>query len=111
MIKKLALGFLLVSTQASWSACDLPEGKPLVIGCTYECDFFYRFRLIMTGWGLGYSLKIVNLKDSPDLKAALKSVDGVLAPGGADIDPKYYLDSVKPELREYTQKNLNLVKW
>jgi gamma-glutamyl-gamma-aminobutyrate hydrolase PuuD len=110
MMKIFAVGIAFAAS-TSLFACEIPQGESLVIGCTYHCDFFYRFRLTMTSWALGYPLKIVNLDKSPDLKAALKSVDGVLVPGGADIDPKYYLDSVKPDLREYTLKNLKLVEW
>lgn len=65
----------------------------------------------MTGWGMGYSTEIKNLRTEPDFKTALQSVDGILLPGGADIDPKYYLSNVSPELQDYTKKNLNLVKF
>jgi putative glutamine amidotransferase len=92
-------------------ACELPKGEKIKVGCTYECDFFYRFRLIMTGWGLGYTTEFVNLHAKLDVKKAMSLVDGILLPGGADIDPKYYLDSVTPELQEYTKTNLHLVNF
>jgi putative glutamine amidotransferase len=41
----------------------------------------------------------------------LDSVDGVLIPGGADIDPRYYAGEVTPELERYTRQNLELVKF
>lgn len=99
---------LLASVQVSL-ACELQPGEKIRVGCTYDCDFFYRFRLIMTGWGLGYATEFVNLHGSNDVVRAMASVDGVLLPGGADIDPKYYLDSVTSELRDYTKRNLGLV--
>lgn len=111
MIKKLfVLGFVSVISFGA-IACELPKGESITVGCSYDCDFFYRFRLIMTAWGMGYSAKIVNLRDRGNMQEALKTVDAVLLPGGADIDPKYYLDSISPELRDYTEKNLELVKY
>lgn len=102
---------LFISFSASASRCELPEGETLNIGCSYECDFFYRFRVIMTGWGMGYKTKFINLQTQSNLKEALKSVDAVLMPGGADIDPKYYVDAISPDLRDYTLKNLHLVEF
>lgn len=110
MIKRVTtLGLFLISSIAL--PCELPPGEELQIGCSYHCDVFYRFRLKMTGWGLGYKTKIVNLQHHPDMTTALSEVDGVLIPGGADIDPKYYLPKISPELRDYTQKNSHLVKY
>lgn len=111
MIKKVFVSVIALSLTHTSIACELPRGESIKVGCTYDCDFFYRFRLTMTAWGMGYSTKIVNLRSEPDMKKAMSSVDAILLPGGADIDPKYYLDSVTPELQEYTKKNLNLVEW
>lgn len=91
--------------------CELPKGEEITVGCSYQCDFFYRFRVLSTAWGMGYKAKVINLQNSPDPEGAMRGVDALLIPGGADIDPKYYLDSVSPELREYTEKNLHLVKF
>lgn len=90
------------------SSCEVPRNEELVIGCTYKCDFFYRLRLNLTALALKYPIRIVDLRYS---KETIESVDGILVPGGEDIDPKYYLDSVTPELREYTLKNLDLVSF
>ncbi len=92
-------------------ACELPAGEEIKGGCSYDCNFFYRFRLATTAWGLGYKTKIIDLQSQPDLKEALADIDGILLPGGADIDPKYYLDNVSSELQDYTRKNINLVKF
>ncbi|MFP5384643.1 MAG: gamma-glutamyl-gamma-aminobutyrate hydrolase family protein [Bacteriovoracia bacterium] len=111
MIKKIVfLLFAFTLSFSSWS-CELPKGETINIGCSYDCSFFYRFRLIMTAWGMGYSAKITTLHDQPDMKRAMSEVDAILLPGGADIDPRFYLDEVTPELREYTLSNLNLVKY
>src|SRR5690606_27632916 len=88
-------------------SCSLPKSEVLNIGCTYGCDFFYRFRLSMTAMRMGYKVRIKTLSDINELK----NIDGVLLPGGADIDPKFYLDQVSSELQDYTRENLHLVKF
>jgi putative glutamine amidotransferase len=111
MEKLILLSLIFFSSLQVSFSCELPKGDKIKVGCTYDCDFFYRFRLIMTGWGMGYTTEFVNLHRKKDIKKALASVDGILLPGGADIDPKFYLDSVSPELRIYTKKNINLVNF
>ena len=113
MMKKnfIILTLFLTFTQVSNATCSLPRGESITVGCTYDCNFFYRFRLLMTSWGMGYSTKIITLHNAPDMKKAMSSVDAILLPGGADIDPKYYMEEVTPELKDYTLKNLNLVEF
>jgi gamma-glutamyl-gamma-aminobutyrate hydrolase PuuD len=111
MIKKVFIPLLVSVVSFSALACELPRGEVIKVGCTYNCDFFYRFRITMTAWGMGYSTKIINLNKQSDMTKAMSEVDAILLPGGADIDPKYYLDSVSPELQEYTKTNLDLVHW
>jgi gamma-glutamyl-gamma-aminobutyrate hydrolase PuuD len=95
------------TTQAS--SCKLPVGKKLVIGCTYQCDFVYRFRLNLAALAQGHQLDIINLRNLPNITEALSAIDGVLIPGGADIDPAFYLNDVDEELQNYTKENLHLV--
>lgn len=111
MSKKLFIIGILLSLSPFGLSCELPKGEELNIGCSTDCDFFYRSRLTMTAWLLGHSVKISNLQDSLNLEDSLSQVDGILLPGGADIDPKYYLGSVTPDLKEYVEKNLHLVKY
>lgn len=108
MIKNLVLAFGLILSLPTF-ACELPRGEVIKVGCSYDCNFFYRFRIIMTSWMMGYSTEFVNLHQKSDLKKAMSEVDAVLIPGGADINPKFYLNSVSQELRDYTERNLNLV--
>lgn len=108
---KLYLLFFLTLFSFPSLSCKLPKGEVIKVGCTYNCDFFYRFRLKMTAWGMGYNTSITTLHDKPDMKEALSSVDAVLLPGGADIDPKYYVEKVSPELKDYTLNNLHLVNF
>lgn len=60
---------------------------------------------------MGYKIAITNLSLHSDYLGKMGEMDGILIPGGADIDPKYYLDQVTPELRSYTEDNLHLVKF
>lgn len=112
MKKFILLGLILVTPEISFaSKCDLPQGELLKIGCTNNCSFFYRLRLKTTAWAMGYKLSITDLSQYPNYLEKMDEMDGVLIPGGADIDPKYYLEKVTPELKAYTEKNLNLVKF
>lgn len=111
MIKKIIVIGLVALIPSKGFSCELPRGEVLTIGCSDNCDFFYRFRLTMTAFMMGHKTKIIGLHHRPDLKEALAEVDGILLPGGADIDPKYYLNDITPELKEYTEKNLKLVKF
>jgi gamma-glutamyl-gamma-aminobutyrate hydrolase PuuD len=103
--------FLLFSFVTRSLACDLPSGESLNIGCGYTCDFSYRLRLKLASIVLGYPVNIINMRwfDLPG--EALDEVDAVLVPGGADIDPKFYMDAVTPELAQYTKENLKLVEF
>jgi gamma-glutamyl-gamma-aminobutyrate hydrolase PuuD len=106
----LILSVVLISTFAQ-ATCKLPSSEPIVIGCTEKCDFFTRSRLKAVGATLGYRVKFRNLSFHKDVTESLSIVDSVLIPGGADINPKFYLKNVTPEMREYTQNNLHLVKF
>jgi putative glutamine amidotransferase len=109
MIKKVILltGLVVSFPLFAIQTCELPKNEVIKIGCSSDCDFFYRFRLFTTSWAMGYSTKIINLQSNP---TALSEVDAILVPGGADIDPKYYLSSVTSELQSYTQENIKLMK-
>lgn len=112
MMKCFSLFLLsfLFSSLVLAANCQLPANTTLVIGCSYDCGPFYRLRLTLNAFSLGYSLKVVDLRELGDLKSALSQVDGVLMPGGADINPSYYLDKVSPELKRYVEKNMHLVR-
>ncbi len=111
MNKLLALLILSGIFSFSLLACELPQKEKLVIGCSYKCDFFYKLRLSMVARQMGYPLQIVDLTTMGSLDQSLAQVDGVLLPGGADIDPTYYLSHVTPELQKYTESNLKLVNY
>ncbi|MFL5785906.1 MAG: gamma-glutamyl-gamma-aminobutyrate hydrolase family protein [Bacteriovoracaceae bacterium] len=89
-------------------ACKLPPKTRLVVACTYKCPLAYSVRLKLSARALGYDIDVVELGKLGPLKEAIKKVDAVLIPGGADINPDYYSDKVTPELHSYLQKNRSL---
>jgi putative glutamine amidotransferase len=107
----LLLATALLTTSQVQATCKLPVKEKITIGCTYKCDFFTRSRLKAAAARLGYRVKIITLNPTRNIAESLAMVDSILIPGGADIDPKYYLKNVTDELREYTENNLNLVKF
>ena len=106
-----AILFIGISASLSHASCQLPAGDKITIGCTYKCDFFTRNRLKLVGAKLGYELDFIDLSEQQNVSEVLSQVDSVVIPGGADINPKFYLKDVTPELRDYTQNNLHLVKF
>lgn len=108
-MKKLLLIALFISNYSFVFACELQSTESILIGCTEECDSDYKNRLRDEAKRSNYKLDFIDLSKNNDVKKALSSVDAVLIPGGADIDPKYYLENVTDELKQYTLANLNLV--
>lgn len=85
------------------------EKSKLTIGCTTKCSFFYSHALKRVSKLTGIPITIVDMSKRPDL--TLSDVDGIVIPGGADIDPKYYLPYVEEELRDYTRNLDHLVEY
>jgi gamma-glutamyl-gamma-aminobutyrate hydrolase PuuD len=105
----LVLSFLLkVQMQAHAATfksqtCNLPEGQTLNIACTTDCGKFNTWALKRYAKKLGYQINITNIyseNQTPDLS----KYDAILIPGGADINPDYYIQSVEPELQEHIRK-------
>jgi gamma-glutamyl-gamma-aminobutyrate hydrolase PuuD len=91
--------------------CELPEGERLIIGCTYECGFFYKLRLNLASYSTGYPISIINMGELGETEQALSKVDAVLIPGGADIHPDFYLKEVSSDLKNYTEENIHLFEF
>lgn len=89
--------------------CKLPKGEVLTIGCTNSCGKFNRWGLKWYAKKLGYKVKTVNL-NAENTSIDYTDVDGVIIPGGVDIDPKYYVDKVTPEMKEHIEKYRDLAK-
>lgn len=85
------------------------NAREIRIGCTYQCDQDVKTSLAQAAKRLSQKIKIIDL-------SVLKKVDwsnlhGILIPGGEDIDPKYYLQNVEPDLQEYTRSLDHLVEY
>lgn len=100
----------LLGAQVHGSTCELKMKKKLVIGCTYKCDFMYRLRLTLSAFSMGYPITIVDLRQMGNMEEALSHVDGILMPGGADIDPALYMDKVSSEMKTYIAQNKSLAR-
>jgi len=82
--------------------CKLPKTEKLVIGCTSRCGKFTTWGLRWHAKKLGYKLKIINLL-SRNQTIDHTQVDGILIPGGDDIDPKWYISKVTQEFANYLE--------
>jgi putative glutamine amidotransferase len=109
-MKRILGVLLLLSFSLKLWACQLPAGEQLVIGSTYQLDAAYRWRLQFSAWRLNYPLKFVQLTEK-EADRALEDIDALLIPGGADINPEYYLSQVTPELADYTRQHLSWVNF
>jgi len=101
MLSVLALAMLLI---------NVAYAEVVTIGCATKCDVFFQYALKRVGKIRGVQVKLVDVsKGGPEIEWA--KYDAIILPGGADIDPKYYLSKVEPELRDYTQSLDHLVKY
>lgn len=102
--------FLLVLAALAFSNLTFSSSSDvLTIGCSTKCDIFYKFAIKTTARAHKQKVRIIDL--SKQEKINWKELDGIMMPGGADIDPKYYLHAVEPELVEYTKKLDYLVNY
>lgn len=82
--------------------CRMPKSETLTIGCTNYCGRFNTWGIRRYARKLGYKVKLVNLR-SKKQTIDYTQVDGIVIPGGSDIDPKWYKNSVTPELRSHIE--------
>lgn len=102
---KILIILSLLSLTTSGFARDL---ETLVIGCTHKC-YLHESAIKHYARTLGLKVEVVRLLKHPETK--LEDLDGLLVPGGADIDPKYYIESVEPELQEHIRSLDHLVDY
>ena len=82
--------------------CQLDGDQKIVIGCTNYCGKFNRWALKRYAKKLGYKVDVVNLRsDKQTVDYTL--VDGILMPGGSDINPKRYIDQAPEDIRDYLE--------
>ncbi len=84
--------------------------ETVTIGCATKCDVFFRLALNKVGKLNGITVKMVDVSAAGPV-VEWKKYDGIIFPGGADINPSYYLSEVEPELREHTRSLDHLVKY
>ena len=113
----LGLSFLLkfsltanASSNFKMESCQMEKGEKIVVGCTTDCGRFNVWGLVKAARKMGYRIKLQNLyseNQTPDYS----QVDAILIPGGIDIDPKYYIDKITPELQAETKRLDYLVNY
>lgn len=88
---------------ATSKSCKLPKGEVLTIGCTYECGKWNTWAVNWYARKLGYKVKLIDLS-SKNQTIDYTQVDGVIIPGGVDIDPVRYKYQVTPEMKAHIEK-------
>jgi gamma-glutamyl-gamma-aminobutyrate hydrolase PuuD len=81
----------------------------LQIGCSYHCDHLVQRSLSNAARRLGLKVNVTDL--SQEKKINWDELDGLIIPGGADIDPRYYLPYVEAELQAHTRALDHLVEY
>ncbi len=76
--------------EASSQKCVPKNNRKLVIGHSYDLNWWMRNRLHTSALVLGYEIEFFDLRTQASVADALLKVDAVVVPGGADIHPKLY---------------------
>jgi len=95
---------LTVTSAFATESCRPKDNRTLIVGHTYKLDWFTTFRMKNSARLLGYKIKFKDLREIQADSEALGSIDGLLVPGGADINPTYYN---KPTLPQEVQDQIN----
>ncbi len=91
-------------------SCKLPSGHKLVIGCSVGCDKFFKDSLKAEAKARGYVVRFVNIGKT---STKFEKLDAYLIPGGADIQPEYWVDALpdQSERQQAHQRYARLGKW
>lgn len=81
--------------KAEASTCTPKNNRSIVIGHSYDLNWWMRNRLQTSAMVLGYGIEFFDLRQTTDVSEALLKVDAVVVPGGADIHPKLYSAEAK----------------
>lgn len=82
--------------------------QKITIGLSTKPNFLFQRALKEAAAELNLEIKIADLSEEEHIH--WDKVDGVLLPGGPDINPCYYLSSIEKDLREYTREHDYFVK-
>lgn len=85
------------------------EDQSLTIGCTTKCNPFYQFAIKHTAKSHDKKVRIIDL--SKEVVVKWDEIDGILIPGGVDIDPEYYFPFIEEDLIDYTKALSYLVNY
>lgn len=117
---KLSILTILCFSANTWSAiskmntsnitCTMPENETLIIGCSNYCGRFNSWAVKSYARKLGYNVKLINLR-SKNQTVDYSQVDGILFTGGSDIDPKWYIEKVTPEMKDHLERVKHLTNY
>ena len=82
----LILSFISTNVYAD-SSCKLASDKILHIGCSIDCGMLNRMAIKRMAKKLDYNIELHYLSES---KKELTDLDGLIIPGGEDLNPKNY---------------------
>jgi putative glutamine amidotransferase len=85
-----------------YSPCKLPKGEVIKIGCTTTCGRFNQWAMRSAAKRAGYKIRYQNIY-SKNQSVDLSQLDGILIPGGADINPDYYTSSLPEDLKKHIE--------
>ncbi len=112
MFKNFIVLTLLLSLEASFAKqslhntanikCELDDKDTLVIGCTNKCGRWNSWALKRYARKLGYDIDIINLR-SENQTVDYTQVDGILIPGGSDVNPDHYIPLQSPQTKSRLQ--------
>lgn len=107
MLKYALITLILIISTPSYSQyCKSDRSKPIVIGCTYQCSRWVIGALVKAARYHKTFIKVVNLIKNPEMK--MSDVDAIIIPGGADINPDYYVDKVPEKWRKRIEEYRHL---
>ena len=91
-------------------SCIPVNDQKIVIGCTSDCDKPIKRAIKNIAKKRGYSVEIIDMY-SENISEDLSSLDGMVIPGGVDVDPKHYKFAVEKDLREKIERLDYLVNY
>ena len=101
---------LIVLTSFSYATCKLQRNEKIKIGCTSNCDPLIKKALRNRAKKKKYSISIVDMYNA-NMSFDLSTIDGMIIPGGVDVDPKHYKYAVEPDLRARIEELDHLVAY
>jgi len=80
------------------SYCELSPSEVIRIACTKKCNKHYTSAIQKVARKLKYRVEFLTLKSvNIDYNTLPYEIDGIISPGGHDIEPKYYTKSLSKE--------------